>query len=87
MFVNRALRLDVIRYYGFDMDYTVAVYKQPEYDILVYELVLSRLLELGYPSSLADLSYDADFPIRGLFVDTELGNLLKIGRFGEIIIW
>ena len=29
LFVNRSLSLDTIRYYGFDMDYTLAEYKTP----------------------------------------------------------
>ena len=29
VFVNRSLSLDTIRYYGFDMDYTLAEYRTP----------------------------------------------------------
>ena len=30
IFVNRSLALEKIKYYGFDMDYTLAEYKSPE---------------------------------------------------------
>ena len=30
IFVNRSLRLDKIKFYGFDMDYTLAEYKAEE---------------------------------------------------------
>merc|ERR1711991_456460 len=39
----------------------------------------------GYPEQIADRSYDSSFPIRGLFLDREAGNLLKIDAFGSII--
>ena len=30
IFVNRSLTLEKIKFYGFDMDYTLAEYKSPE---------------------------------------------------------
>ena len=47
IFVNRSLRLDKIKFYGFDMDYTLAEYKSPEYEDLGFELVKNRLIEIG----------------------------------------
>ena len=32
IFVNRSLALEKIKFYGFDMDYTLAEYKSPEVD-------------------------------------------------------
>ena len=34
IFVNRSLRLDKIKFYGFDMDYTLAEYKAEEVGLL-----------------------------------------------------
>ena len=33
VFVNRSLHLEKIKFYGFDMDYTLAEYKSPEYEV------------------------------------------------------
>jgi 5' nucleotidase family len=35
IFVNRSLHLENIKFYGFDMDYTLAEYKSPQYETLV----------------------------------------------------
>lgn len=35
IFVNRSLHLENIKFYGFDMDYTLAEYKSPQYEQLV----------------------------------------------------
>lgn len=67
------------------MDYTLAEYKHPAYDEMIYELCKQRLLEQGYPASIESLRYEHAFAIRCLFVDRKLGNLLKIGKFGEIL--
>ena len=34
IFVNRSLALEKIKFYGFDMDYTLAEYKSPEVEHL-----------------------------------------------------
>ena len=33
VFVNRSLHLEKIKFYGFDMDYTLAEYKSPEFEV------------------------------------------------------
>ena len=33
IFVNRSLHLEKIKFFGFDMDYTLAEYKSPEYEV------------------------------------------------------
>ncbi|EFA83853.1 5'-nucleotidase [Heterostelium album PN500] len=86
IYVNRDLKLDRIEFFGFDMDYTIAVYNSPDFEELAYDMVIDRLIALGYPKSIKKLKYDPSFPIRGLFLDKELGNLLKIDSFGNIIL-
>lgn len=68
------------------MDYTLAVYNSPDFEELAYDMVLDKLIDIGYPKSIRKLKYDPNFPTRGLFLDRELGNLLKIDSFGNIII-
>ncbi len=76
--MNRDLRLDRIKWVGcilcnvddafahstVDMDYTLAQYNSPEYEELSYDLIIERLVQMGYPESIKKLKYDAAFPIR-----------------------
>eukprot|EP01104_Vermistella_antarctica_P017921 TRINITY_DN6481_c0_g1_i1.p1 TRINITY_DN6481_c0_g1~~TRINITY_DN6481_c0_g1_i1.p1 ORF type:complete len:546 (+),score=146.10 TRINITY_DN6481_c0_g1_i1:184-1821(+) len=84
VYVNRDIRLDKIKWFGFDMDYTLAVYKSPEYEGLTYQLATEQLIKTGYPEAIRDLKYDPTYALRGLFLDKELGNFLKIDSFGYI---
>jgi 5'-nucleotidase len=77
----RSLRLDHVRLVGFDMDYTLAIYHQPEMDQLQVRATLQRLVERGYPDELAELQCPTDFAIRGLLVDVRRGNVLKMDRY------
>ncbi|KAK2871335.1 hypothetical protein QQF64_002506 [Cirrhinus molitorella] len=86
VFVNRSLTLENIKCYGFDMDYTLAVYKSPEYESLGFELLRDRLVSMGYPHELLGYTYDPIFPTRGLVYDTTYGNLLKIDSNGNILV-
>jgi HAD superfamily 5'-nucleotidase-like hydrolase len=81
VFVNRDLRLIGIEWFGFDMDYTLAIYRQEEMDRLSVELTVERLIRHGYPSYLTELVYDTRFPIRGLLVDKRYGHVLKMDRY------
>ncbi len=86
IFVNRSLSLSNIKYFGFDMDYTLAVYKSPAFEALCFDLTKRRLIEVGYPSELEKFEYDPSFPVRGMMFDTELGNLLKVDTYGNILL-
>lgn len=86
VFVNRSLMLEKVGFYGFDMDYTLAVYKSPEYECLGFDLIKKRLVEIGYPEAISAFEYDPTFPIRGLWFDSLYGNLLKVDAFGNILV-
>jgi HAD superfamily 5'-nucleotidase-like hydrolase len=81
VFVNHDLRLSGIEWVGFDMDYTLAIYRQERMDALSVELTVDRLIKRGYPTSLKDLVFDTRFPIRGLLVDRKFGHVLKMDRY------
>jgi len=81
VYVNRDLRLARCDWVGFDMDYTLAIYRQQAMDRLSVEATVTKLVQRGYPEWLRELSYPLDFPIRGLLVDKLLGNVLKMNRF------
>ncbi len=81
VYCNRNLRLDQVKVVGFDMDYTLAIYRQAEMDRLSIEATVHKLVDLGYPEELRSMKYRTDFPIRGLLIDRKLGNVLKMDRF------
>lgn len=86
IFVNRSLHLENIKFYGFDMDYTIAEYKSPQYEQLGFNLVKERLVTLGYPVEILQFEYDPSFPVRGLWFDSLYGNLLKVDAYGNILV-
>ncbi|XP_011301315.1 cytosolic purine 5'-nucleotidase isoform X2 [Fopius arisanus] len=86
IFVNRSLHLENIKFYGFDMDYTLAEYKSPQYEQLGFNLLKERLVSLGYPQEIRAFEYDPSFPVRGLWFDTLYGNLLKVDAYGNILV-
>ncbi len=82
IFVNRNLRLSSIRWIGFDMDHTLALYNRHFIEALAFDMAKDTLIqERGYPEHLKKVRYDPDFGIRGLVVDKEHGNILKMDRF------
>eukprot|EP00571_Detonula_confervacea_P015205 CAMPEP_0172298636 /NCGR_PEP_ID=MMETSP1058-20130122/1196_1 /TAXON_ID=83371 /ORGANISM="Detonula confervacea, Strain CCMP 353" /LENGTH=655 /DNA_ID=CAMNT_0013007917 /DNA_START=93 /DNA_END=2060 /DNA_ORIENTATION=- len=81
VFCNRELRLDNLRAIGFDMDYTLAQYRQPQFDQLAFDGAKEKLVNaLGYPKEVLDFEYDHTYWVRGLIIDTKRGNFLKIDR-------
>lgn len=86
IFVNRSLHLENIKFYGFDMDYTIAEYKSPQYEQLGFNLLKERLVVLGYPVEILQFEYDPSFPVRGLWFDSLYGNLLKVDAYGNILV-
>lgn len=81
VFVNRTLRMDQIDWVGFDMDYTLAIYKQDEIDRLSIEATVKKLVARGYPPEIAEARYDTRFAIRGLLIDKRYGHVLKMDRY------
>ncbi len=85
IFCNRNLRLADSELIGFDMDYTLALYNQEKLETLSIDLTLHKLIKNhGYPEAIRGLQYDPKFAIRGLVVDTALGNVFKMDRFGHV---
>ncbi|MGB5696484.1 MAG: HAD-IG family 5'-nucleotidase [Polyangiales bacterium] len=81
VYCNRNLRLDQVKAVGFDMDYTLAIYRQSEMDRLSIDATVRKLVDRGYPEELLSMKYRTDFPIRGLLIDRKLGNVLKMDRY------
>lgn len=76
---NRELNMSKIKLVGFDMDYTLAVYKKLPMESLQYDLARTYLIEdMSYPKELYQLNFDQSLLIRGLVIDKYLGNVLKL---------
>lgn len=85
VFVNRDLRLDHIAHIGFDMDYTLAVYRREPMEALAHKLTVDKLIDKrSYPEAIRNMRYDPKFVIRGLIVDKQLGNIVKIDRHNHV---
>jgi len=81
VFCNRELKLDTLKAVGFDMDYTLAQYQQPAFDKLAFDGAKEKLVHsLGYPVEVLNFEYDHTYWVRGLIIDTQRGNFLKIDR-------
>jgi 5'-nucleotidase len=85
VFVNRNLRMASIELIGFDMDYTLAIYHMRRLEQLSFDMTLAKLVgQYGYPPVIGHLLYDHHFVMRGLAVDRQTGNILKMDRFGHV---
>jgi 5'-nucleotidase len=84
IFVNRNLRLDTAKAIGFDMDYTLARYTHGRLEELAHRLSIEKLIARGYPKSIQRFKYDPEFVIRGLSIDKQLGNIVKLDRHGHV---
>lgn len=87
VYANRDTDLASLRLVGFDMDYTLAIYKKLPMEQLQYDLTVQRLIESrGYPESIRELAYDPTFIVRGLTVDKRSGHLLKTDTHGGVAV-
>ncbi|MDP3268507.1 MAG: HAD-IG family 5'-nucleotidase [Legionella sp.] len=85
VFVNRVLNMKKIKLVGVDMDHTLIRYNSEAFEGLVYQLVIDKLVELKqYPSQIKKLTFNYRDAIRGLVIDTNNGNILKLSRYGAI---
>lgn len=82
IFTNRSIKMNRIEAVGFDMDYTLAQYDVEALDRLTMDRVLKILTqEHGYSTDILNIQLHPQFAIRGLVLDTQLGNVLKMDKF------
>ncbi len=85
IFVNRTLNMNTIKLIGFDMDYTLVTYNVPAFEEKTYSIIKKKLInDYNYPEEINDFVLDQDFIIRGLVIDTETGDFLKVNRYGFV---
>jgi len=83
IYSNRTLNLRTIRAIGYDMDYTLVHYRADVWEQKVYDRIKELLVADGWP--VEELQFDPDLVIRGLVIDSELGNIVKANRFGYVM--
>ena len=85
VYVNRILNMKKIKYIGLDMDHTLIRYNTKNFEALVYQRVIDRLItEKNYPDAIKNLQFHFQDAIRGLVVDSKNGNILKLSRYAAI---
>lgn len=85
VFVNRILNMKKIKLIGLDMDHTLIRYNTKNFETLVYNIVIEKIIEdKHYPVSIREFSFSFNDAIRGLIVDSRNGNILKLSRYGAI---
>ena len=85
VYVNRILNMKKIKYIGLDMDHTLIRYNTKNFEALVYQRVIDRLItEKNYPDAIKNLQFHFKDAIRGLVVDSKNGNILKLSRYAAI---
>lgn len=82
--VNRVLNMKQIKVIGFDMDHTLVKYHSDVFENLTFEKAVLKLLELNYPKNITKFKFDFSKAIRGLVVDKENGNILKVSLYNKI---
>lgn len=82
IYCSRTLNLRSIKAIGYDMDYTLIHYNVDAWEGRAYEYGLETLREEGLP--VEGLKFDPNLVIRGLIMDRECGNLIKVDRFGLV---
>ncbi|MFQ5551749.1 MAG: HAD-IG family 5'-nucleotidase, partial [Gemmatimonadales bacterium] len=82
IFCNRTLNLRSIKAIGYDMDYTLVHYHAERWEERAYDHAKQRVAEFGWP--VAQLRFQPELMVRGLILDTELGNIVKVNRFGYV---
>ncbi len=87
VYITRSLKLSSVRAIGFDMDHTLALYKKRPIEELAFTATVRKLLARpGYPEAISHIAYDPDACVRGLIVDKDHGNILKLDKYNYVSV-
>lgn len=85
IYVNRVLNMKHIKAIGFDMDHTLVRYHSDVFEELTFNETIKKLVkELNYPVEIEKFEFDFLKAVRGLIVDMEYGNILKVSLYNKI---
>ena len=82
IFINQSLDMRTIKAIGYDMDYTLIHYHTLLWEEEAYHTLLQHLHDQH--TKTPDLKFNPDLVIRGLILDIELGNILKVCQYGQV---
>ena len=83
--VSASFSLADCAWLGFDLDHCLARYNLSTFGPLVYELVLTHLVQRQHMSaSLLDVPFDASFAGKGVAFDTLTGHVIKLDAEGRV---
>uniref|UniRef100_A0A674A853 5'-nucleotidase domain containing 2 n=1 Tax=Salmo trutta TaxID=8032 RepID=A0A674A853_SALTR len=84
IYANNEVDLDEVEIYGFDYDYTLALYSNT-LDTMIYNTARDFLVKhYKYPEGISKYDYIPNFAARGLHYDIQKGLLMKIDAFHYI---
>uniref|UniRef100_A0A665VB10 5'-nucleotidase domain-containing protein 2-like n=1 Tax=Echeneis naucrates TaxID=173247 RepID=A0A665VB10_ECHNA len=84
IYANNEVNLAEVDIYGFDYDYTLALYSNA-LNTMIYNTARSFLIEhFKYPEEISKYDYIPNFAARGLHYDIQKGLLMKIDAFHYI---
>ncbi|XP_044067368.1 5'-nucleotidase domain-containing protein 2 isoform X2 [Siniperca chuatsi] len=84
IYANNEVSLAEVDIYGFDYDYTLAMYSNA-LNTMIYNTARSFLIEhFKYPEGIRKYDYISNFAARGLHYDIQKGLLMKIDAFHYI---
>lgn len=85
IYVNRILNMKHIKAIGFDMDHTLVRYHSDVFEELTFNETIKKLVtELNYPMEVENFEFNFLKAVRGLVVDMEYGNIIKVSLYNKI---
>ena len=85
IYVNRILNMKHIKVIGFDMDHTLVRYFSDRFEELTFNITIDKLIkDYQYPKEIKKFKFEFNKAIRGLVIDKENGNILKISLYNKI---
>lgn len=74
-----------IKAIGFDMDHTLVKYDSEKFEELAFHETIKKLIQdYNYPPEIANFDYNFNRAIRGLIIDQDNGNLIKVSLYNKI---
>jgi len=74
--------MDGVQVVGYDLDYTLVHYRLKAWEGKVYAQCKEILRKQGF--DVEGLNFDPELVIRGLVIDSKLGNIVKVDRYGYV---
>ena len=80
LFCNVELNGNGLEAVGFDMDFTLAQYND-DFNLIAFEGAKKNLVtQFGYPEEILEIKYNENDFRRGLVIDKQAGNILKVDK-------